>query len=86
MSGDHWQLPPVIVSEEVKSISLMETLIPDVPTAKLTTQFRSNKAISEWSSKNFYNSELKAHESVKSITLKDLTNVEGNFSAFIIRT
>ena len=79
LSGDHQQLPPVIVSEEINTKSFMERLITNVPTATLTMQFRSNEAISAWSSRNFYHSELKPHESVRSITLKDLINVKGMY-------
>ena len=72
MSGDHFQLPPVIISNSIKSQSLMEQLIHKVPTATLTQQFRSNEKISNWSSKYFYKKKLKAHGSVKSICLNDI--------------
>ena len=78
MSGDHFQLPPVIVSDSINNTSLMENLIHKVPTATLTQQFRSNEIISKWSSRHFYENKLHAHSSVKSITLNDLVQTKNS--------
>jgi hypothetical protein len=73
LSGDHYQLPPVRVSNlNTNQQSLMEVLIDKVSTARLTQQFRSNSMISGWSSQYFYQGVLKAHESVCDINLRDL--------------
>jgi len=71
LSGDHHQLPPVMVSNH-KSTSLMEKLIGIVPTVTLTQQFRSNSMISNWSSEFFYEGRLKAHPKVARSSLNDL--------------
>lgn len=81
LSGDHCQLPPVVLSERAKAdgyhISLMERLAKRFPerVALLSTQYRSNHLISGWSSKYFYGNALKADQSVARSTLSDLRGV-----------
>ncbi len=69
-AGDHHQLPPTVKSFEAEkqglSITLFERLIQKYPEASvmLDIQYRANPVIMDFSSKIFYNHELKAHESV----------------------
>ena len=71
LSGDHFQLPPVVTFQS-SITSLMERCIHKVPTSTLNQQFRSNEIISNWSSKHFYQGQLKAHANVKDTNLNDL--------------
>lgn len=63
--GDHKQLPPVIVSEHAQAgglaTSMFERLIHErhVPSIMLDTQYRMHPDISAFSSKTFYNGQLK---------------------------
>ena len=81
MSGDHLQLPPVVLSSEAKSkgldVSLFEKLCRSMPSnvVLLNRQFRANSLISGWSSEFFYNSQVVADSSVASIALRDLPGV-----------
>ena len=82
MSGDHLQLPPVVLSSEAKigglDVSLFEKLCRSMPSnvVLLNKQFRANALISGWSSEYFYNSQLVADSSVASIALHDLPGVK----------
>ncbi|ENN95804.1 DNA helicase [Methanocaldococcus villosus KIN24-T80] len=75
MAGDHKQLPPTVLSdnEELKK-TLFEKLINKYPefSTILEIQYRMNEKIMEFPNRMFYNNRLKAHESVKNITLLDL--------------
>lgn len=73
LSGDHFQLPPISGHE-----SLMERLLSSglIEPNLLNVQYRSNKLISGWSSKYFYDDNLRAHSSVEDIHLADLPNVK----------
>lgn len=68
--GDHFQLPPVVISEEAKkmglSLSLMDVLADLYPyqLTMLEVQYRMNKKISDLVSKSFYSSKLIADRSV----------------------
>jgi ATP-dependent RNA/DNA helicase IGHMBP2 len=70
MAGDHFQLPPTIKSvqsaQQGLSNTLMEKLVAAHPEAVvlLNEQYRMNESIMKFSSKEFYDGELKAHESV----------------------
>ena len=81
MSGDHLQLPPVVLSREAKNggldVSLFEKLCRSMTdnVVLLNKQFRANALISGWSSKFFYNSLVVADSSVASIALHDLPGV-----------
>ncbi|AFK22451.1 putative DNA2-NAM7 helicase family protein [Pyrococcus sp. ST04] len=76
LAGDHKQLPPTILSLEAQELSktLFEGLIERYPwkSEMLTIQYRMNERIMEFPSKEFYGGKIKAHESVKNITLADL--------------
>ncbi|MBB6062546.1 putative DNA helicase [Thermosipho japonicus] len=79
LAGDHKQLPPTIISEKAKelSITLFEILVDKYPHTKelLNIQYRMNEKIMEFPNKEFYNGKLKS--GVGNITLKDL-GFEGN--------
>ncbi|WP_126992794.1 IGHMBP2 family helicase [Thermosipho globiformans] len=79
LAGDHKQLPPTIISEKAKelSITLFEILVDKYPHMKelLNIQYRMNEKIMELPNKEFYNGKLKS--GVGNITLKDL-GFEGN--------
>ena len=76
LAGDHCQLPPTIKSFEASkqglSLTLFERLINQKPetATMLQTQYRMNDSIMSFSSQQFYNNELIAHESVKSELLR----------------
>ncbi|MHA1654384.1 MAG: AAA domain-containing protein [Candidatus Thorarchaeota archaeon] len=81
--GDHRQLPPIVddslgrsVYEEVR-LSLFERLVTCYPKLRvlLNTQYRSNKAIMEWSNLQFYSGRLRTDPSVASIRL-DFNSVD----------
>lgn len=69
-AGDHLQLPPTIKSEDAAkgglSTTLLEKCVASHPESVvlLEEQYRMNEAIMGYSSKVFYNNQLKAHESV----------------------
>ncbi len=63
LAGDHWQLPPVVLSNEAAQLgfnqSILETAIEKVPAVYLlNTQYRMREAIAGFSSSYFYNSLL----------------------------
>lgn len=76
LAGDHKQLPPTILSERAKPLSktLFEMLIERYPekSVLLNVQYRMNEILMEFPSSEFYHGKLKADNSVKNITLKDL--------------
>ena len=85
LAGDHLQLPPTIISKEAAkaglSVTLMERLIELHGTSivsQLTTQYRMNRHIMQWSSRFLYGSKLVAHESVSARLLCDMPGVEAN--------
>ena len=71
LAGDHKQLPPTIISEvaaeEGLKISLMERICGLIPNScfLLEIQYRMHEDIMFWSNKEFYDSRLKADESVR---------------------
>lgn len=82
LAGDHCQLPPTIVSPEARrdgfDVSLMERLVAlwgDQICRRLTTQYRMHHQIMQFSSDEFYQSELKAAPSVATHLLTDLPHV-----------
>jgi len=82
LAGDHFQLPPTIVSpkaaREGLAVSLMERLINDLGSGisrRLTVQYRMHEAIMGFSSDAFYDSSLAADASVQSHLLSDLPEV-----------
>lgn len=77
LAGDHLQLPPTIKSEAAArdglSTTLLEksvTLHPDAVTL-LEVQYRMNGTIMGFSSEEFYNGRLQAHETVANRVLFD---------------
>ena len=64
MLGDQKQLPPVL-SVEIKGLPSEDVFSLDLSdTPMLEIQYRMNSDIQSWSSKRFYDSRLKPHESV----------------------
>ncbi len=86
LAGDHKQLPPTILSEKAKELSktLFEGLIERYPNKSemLTIQYRMNEKLMEFPSREFYDGRIKAHESVRKVTLADLGVNEPNFGNF----
>lgn len=79
MAGDHKQLPPTILNHEAKESGLRQTLFErllklygDKIKDMLRTQYRMNKKIMEFPSKEFYDGELKADESVANHDVSEL--------------
>ncbi|XP_027350384.1 DNA-binding protein SMUBP-2 isoform X2 [Abrus precatorius] len=79
LAGDHLQLPPTIQSVEAEKKGLGRTLFErlsemygDEITSMLTVQYRMHELIMNWSSKELYNSKIKAHPSVAAHTLSGL--------------
>lgn len=74
--GDHFQLPPVVISQEAVNLglsrSLMDLMAELYPyqLCMLEVQYRMNAEISELVSDTFYSSKLIAHESVAKRKLK----------------
>ncbi|MDP4262842.1 MAG: AAA domain-containing protein [Bacteroidota bacterium] len=63
LAGDHWQLPPTVLSHEAARLgfnrSILETAIETIPNVfLLNTQYRMRVAIAGFSSNYFYNSLL----------------------------
>ncbi|KAL2320789.1 hypothetical protein Fmac_029758 [Flemingia macrophylla] len=83
LAGDHLQLPPTIQSVEAEKKGLGRTLFErlaemygDEITSMLTVQYRMHELIMDWSSKELYNSKIKAHPSVAAHMLYDLEDVK----------
>jgi superfamily I DNA and/or RNA helicase len=83
LAGDHCQLPPTIVSRDAVQgglgVSLMERLTALYGTRvsrRLTVQYRMHEAIMDFSSMQFYEAELEAHDSVRKHVLADLDYVK----------
>lgn len=83
LAGDHCQLPPTVLSakaaREGLETSLLERLVEryggDV-TCRLDVQYRMHTDIMRFSSEQFYDGTLHAHESVASHLLHDLPAIE----------
>ncbi|GKV32632.1 hypothetical protein SLEP1_g41226 [Rubroshorea leprosula] len=83
LAGDHLQLPPTIQSVEAERKGLGRTLFErladlygDEIMSMLTVQYRMHELIMDWSSKELYDSKIKAHPSVAAHMLFDLENVK----------
>ena len=82
LAGDHFQLPPTILSADAVAagfgVSLLERLAeffgPTV-TRRLRIQYRMHQQIMEFSSLQFYEADLIAHDSVANHLLRDLDGV-----------
>ena len=79
LAGDHLQLPPTIKSKEADKKGLNVTLFDRLMkkfekdySQMLRTQYRMNKKIMEWSSKEVYQGKLIADQSVENHNLFDL--------------
>ncbi|KAL0486493.1 hypothetical protein AKO1_012023 [Acrasis kona] len=82
LAGDPFQLPPTILSEQAKRKGLEVTLFErlyvkhkDKICRMLNVQYRMNADIMKWSSNEFYQEKLIAHESVSEHLLVDLKDV-----------
>lgn len=87
LAGDHFQLPPTIISPEAErkglSLTLMERIINrkedgNLCVRMLTTQYRMHRDIMQWASNQLYHGKLEAHPSVASHLLMELPGVEEN--------
>ncbi|BBH07366.1 DNA-binding protein, putative [Prunus dulcis] len=83
LAGDHLQLPPTIQSAEAERKGLGRTLFERLAdiyghevVSMLTVQYRMHERIMDWSSKELYNSKIKAHSSVAGHMLLDLEDVK----------
>ena len=71
LAGDHHQLPPTVKSEKAAREGLRETLFEKCikrqpATARmLTVQYRMHQQIMDFSSEQFYDGQLQAHQSVR---------------------
>ncbi len=82
LAGDHFQLPPTVISKKAEEKGLNKTLfervhrlIPESLRMLLRVQYRMHQSIMNFSSKEFYEGKLIADESVKTHTLADLPHV-----------
>ncbi|XP_057999791.1 uncharacterized protein LOC110665155 isoform X1 [Hevea brasiliensis] len=87
LAGDHLQLPPTIQSVEAEKKGLGRTLFERLAdlyggevTSMLTVQYRMHELIMNWSSKELYDSKIKAHSSVAAHKLLDLERVKRSSS------
>lgn len=83
LAGDHCQLPPtVLATESIEAgfnVSLMQRLIEhygETVTRQLDVQYRMHDKIMRFSSEQFYDDTLVAHESVAEHSLNDLPDFE----------
>lgn len=79
LAGDHFQLPPTVISKQAASegfeVSLLERMINMYGTEinrRLTVQYRMHEQIMKFSSMQFYDDSLVADASVRSHLLNDL--------------
>ncbi len=82
LAGDHCQLPPTVVSKEAAAEgfhrSLFERVLADLGpevSRRLTVQYRMHRSIMEFSSREFYDSELTADAAVRDHLLAELPGV-----------
>ncbi|HKB03313.1 MAG TPA: AAA domain-containing protein [Gemmataceae bacterium] len=82
LAGDHYQLPPTVLSLEASrkglSVSLMERLVARcglAVTRRLRVQYRMHEAIAGFSAAEFYESDLIADDSVSAHLLRGLPEV-----------
>jgi ATP-dependent RNA/DNA helicase IGHMBP2 len=85
LAGDHLQLPPTIISDRAAKGGLSYTLFERLYnlwgegiSEMLTVQYRMNKLIGDWSSREMYEGKLVAHPSVAQHTLHDLLLLSSN--------
>jgi superfamily I DNA and/or RNA helicase len=82
LAGDHFQLPPTVLSIPAKKegfdVSLQERMVAmhgGAISRMLQVQYRMHAAIMEFSSQDFYEGRLIAHESVRNHLLPDLPGI-----------
>lgn len=86
LAGDHFQLPPTVLSPEAErkglGFTLMERILDREDGATcvkmLTVQYRMHDSIMDWASQQLYEGKLEAHTSVAKHLLSDLPDVEEN--------
>jgi ATP-dependent RNA/DNA helicase IGHMBP2 len=85
LAGDHFQLPPTVISPEAAregfNVSLLERLMQQHGTRiarRLNVQYRMHRQIMTFSSLEFYENSLEAHNSVEDHLLRDLPGVLEN--------
>ena len=85
MAGDHFQLPPTVISKKAEEMGLAKTLFERLHRlvgvdwkTLLRIQYRMHEKIMAFSSREFYGDKLIAHESVRRHCLADLEGVERN--------
>ncbi|CAC5358319.1 IGHMBP2 [Mytilus coruscus] len=85
LAGDHLQLPPTILSNEAAKTGLETTLMERVLglydnqiMRMLTTQYRMNQVIMQWSSDQLYDGKLVAHPLVSDHLLRDIPGITDN--------
>jgi predicted DNA helicase len=83
LAGDHCQLPPTVLSHQATregfATSLLERLAAhagDLLTRQLKVQYRMHAHIMQFSSEQFYQGRLEAHDSVAAHLLSDLPSVK----------
>eukprot|EP01060_Flectonema_neradi_P004195 TRINITY_DN12747_c0_g1_i3.p1 TRINITY_DN12747_c0_g1~~TRINITY_DN12747_c0_g1_i3.p1 ORF type:complete len:651 (+),score=125.36 TRINITY_DN12747_c0_g1_i3:48-1955(+) len=82
LAGDPFQLPPTVLTDSKElSKTLFERIYDNTTLRKdicctLTTQYRMNELISEWSSKEFYDDRLLPDDSVAEHLLCDMDGVK----------
>jgi predicted DNA helicase len=83
LAGDHYQLPPTVLSQEAArqgfGVSLMERVVERYGkhvTRRLTVQYRMHEAIMRFPSEHFYDGALAAHPVVAGHLLNQLPGVK----------
>ncbi len=83
LAGDHFQLPPTVLSKKAEEMGLSKTLferlhkiLPEEFKTLLRVQYRMHEKIMNFSSREFYDGKLIADKSVKKHTLADLEHVK----------
>lgn len=82
LAGDHCQLPPTVISDDARrqgfAVSMFERLAAVHPAAlkRLEVQYRMHESIMGFSSLEFYDAALVAHESVAAHELQQLPGVQ----------
>lgn len=85
MAGDHFQLPPTVISKKAEEMGLAKTLferfhrlLGEEWKTLLRVQYRMHEKIMAFSSSEFYEGKLIAHDSVREHKLSDLAHVQKN--------
>ncbi len=83
LAGDHFQLPPTVLSKKAEEMGLNKTLferlhglLDEKFRTLLRVQYRMHEKIMNFSSREFYGGQLIADESVKNHTLADLPHMK----------